>query len=265
MSSPCYSFHSFHIRYSKLQIKDETAFLGSLSDHLTHRYSRPITSIAATLQHGACLLLGGTFDPAYIVVISAIPSLLQPATNKRNAALLQKHLEITLGVRSDRGVVRFVPVGEDCLARGGRTVAADVGEHKSGDGAIHRRRTIRVGDRRPFLHVESTKLTLALIQTFSRLKPGWQSTISPPPPVPDLPKTRAHLRSASTSSVQVEGSRASHQTEGSRADRVVGESPKGKELKQKGGMNFVQSIFRRASKVGRGQQTGGHADERTPE
>lgn len=143
--------------YSQLQIKDETAFLGSLSDHLTHRYSRPITSIAATLQHGACLLLGGTFDPAYIVTISAIPSLLQPATNKRNAALLQKHLEMTLGVRSDRGVVRFVPIGEDCLARGGRTVAADVGEHKGVDGAIHRRRTIRVGNRRPFLCILSQR------------------------------------------------------------------------------------------------------------
>lgn len=117
--------------------------MSSLSEHLTHRYARPLSSVAVTLQHGACLLLGGTFDPAYIITIHAIPSLVQPATNKRNAALLQKHLEMTLGVRSDRGVVRFVAVAEECLARGGRTVASDV-EERDEEGRVQRRRTIRV-------------------------------------------------------------------------------------------------------------------------
>lgn len=118
--------------------------MGSLSEHLTHRYSRPLTSIAVTLQHGTCLFLGGTFDPAYIITIHAIPGLVQTATNKRNAALLQKHLEMTLGVRSDRGVVRFVAIAEECLARGGRTVAADIGEDREDGREVQRRRTIRV-------------------------------------------------------------------------------------------------------------------------
>jgi hypothetical protein len=46
---------------------------------------------------------GGSFDPAYVMSVSALPSQLQPTTNRRNAALIQRHMEETLGVRPARG------------------------------------------------------------------------------------------------------------------------------------------------------------------
>lgn len=122
------------------------AFMTDLSEHLSHRYARPISSIAVTLQHGVCLLMGGSLEPAYIVAIHALPGLVQTATNKRNAALLQRHLLGALGVVPARGMIRFVGVPEECLAVGGRTVAGELAGERTGvEGRrVQRRRTVRV-------------------------------------------------------------------------------------------------------------------------
>ncbi|KAK7213577.1 hypothetical protein V2G26_020755 [Clonostachys chloroleuca] len=109
-------------------INDEAAFMSNLASLIARRYDRPITSVAVTVEHGVCMLFSGTFDPAYIITIHAIPSLVQPVTNKRNLALLQHHLECALRVPSSRGLVRFVSVPEDCFGRNGRTVAGDIME-----------------------------------------------------------------------------------------------------------------------------------------
>lgn len=128
--------------------------MNGLSKHLSSRYARHISSVAVTLQHGACLLLGSSLDPAYIVAVHALPELVQTATNKRNAALLQRHLQDALDVVPARGIVRFVGVPEECLARGGRTVAGELTGEKDkqhgierdeeGKGEVQRRRTVRV-------------------------------------------------------------------------------------------------------------------------
>lgn len=79
-----------------------------------------------TFNHSACLLLGGSFDPTYVLTISALPVQLQPTTNKRNASLIQSFLYESLGVPSDRGVVKFVPIQEECLALNGMTILGDI-------------------------------------------------------------------------------------------------------------------------------------------
>ncbi len=84
--------------------------------------------MVVTLQHGACMFFGGSFDPAYVMTVYALPSQLLPTTNKRNAALMQKYMEETLGVNPDRGFLRFVPTGEEHLARGGKTMAGEIEE-----------------------------------------------------------------------------------------------------------------------------------------
>ncbi|KAJ4414196.1 hypothetical protein N0V85_003248 [Neurospora sp. IMI 360204] len=45
-------------------ISDEFTFITELTYHLSTRYQRPVSSIVVTLHHGACMLFGGTFDPA---------------------------------------------------------------------------------------------------------------------------------------------------------------------------------------------------------
>lgn len=73
-------------------------------------------------------MFGGSFDPAYTLTIHALPCLVQPTTNKRNAALIQRHIQETLGVTASRGHVRFVATPEENVAVGGKTIAAEIEE-----------------------------------------------------------------------------------------------------------------------------------------
>ncbi|KAH7401178.1 Tautomerase/MIF superfamily [Pyrenochaeta sp. MPI-SDFR-AT-0127] len=107
-------------------IKDEYTLVTDLSHHLSTRYQRPETSIMITVNHSACLLLGGSFEPTYILTINALPIQLQPTTNKRNAALIQTFMAESIGVSSDRGIVKFVPIPEESLAMNGMTILGEI-------------------------------------------------------------------------------------------------------------------------------------------
>ncbi len=78
------------------------------------------------LTHSACLLLGGSFEPAYILTISALPSQVQAATNKRNTALVQSFMADAIGVTAERGIIKYTPIAEENLAINGRTVLGEI-------------------------------------------------------------------------------------------------------------------------------------------
>ncbi|KAL2201239.1 Tautomerase/MIF superfamily [Corynascus similis CBS 632.67] len=117
-------------------VRDELTLITDLACQLATRYRRPVSSVVVTLHQGACMLFAGTLDPAYAMVVRALPSQLRPATNKRNAALLQRHMEDALGVPPHRGILRFVPVSEEHLACGGRTVAGEIEELEREAGGV---------------------------------------------------------------------------------------------------------------------------------
>jgi len=62
------------------------------------------------------------------MTITALPSLVQPTTNKRNTALIQKSMEQSLGVSPQRGLIRFIAAGEENLATNSRTVLGEIEE-----------------------------------------------------------------------------------------------------------------------------------------
>lgn len=107
-------------------IKDEYTLVTDLSHHLSARYQRPETSIMITVNHSACLLLGGTFEPTYFLTINALPVQLQPTTNKRNAAMIQAFMTESIGVTPDRGIIKFAAIPEESLAMNGMTVLGDI-------------------------------------------------------------------------------------------------------------------------------------------
>lgn len=88
-----------------------------------------------TLDHSASVCLGGSFDPAYFLTISACSKFLQPTLNKRNAALIQKFLFDVMGLPPSRGIVRFVTIPEESLAMDGRTVLGDIQAEEKNRGA----------------------------------------------------------------------------------------------------------------------------------
>ena len=100
--------------------------MSELSQHLSQRYQRPTSSIFITLDHSSCLLFAGSFESAYILTITALPSQITPTTNKRNAALTQSFMATSLGVLPDRGIVKFVGVPEEYLATSGTTILGQI-------------------------------------------------------------------------------------------------------------------------------------------
>ena len=108
------------------QVGDEFDFLNEFSQHLSQRYQKPTSSIFITLDHSACLLYASSFDSAYILTITALPSQIQPAANKRNAALIQSFMTASLGVLPDRGVIKFIGIPDECFATEGITIQGQI-------------------------------------------------------------------------------------------------------------------------------------------
>ncbi|KAH7417674.1 Tautomerase/MIF superfamily [Cadophora sp. MPI-SDFR-AT-0126] len=123
-------------------VNDEYTVTTDLSYYLSQRYQRPENSIVVTLTHSLCMLFGGNFDPAYTLTISALPSQLQPVTNKRNATLLAQHIQESLQVPPQRGVIKFIAIAEENLANDGKTVSGEIEdlekETLEGNGSLHR-------------------------------------------------------------------------------------------------------------------------------
>lgn len=78
------------------------------------------------VDHSSCLALAGTFEPCYILTLTALPSQMQPTTNKRNAALIQSFMADILSVSPDRGIVKFVPIAEEDYAMNGSTMLGEI-------------------------------------------------------------------------------------------------------------------------------------------
>jgi hypothetical protein len=76
--------------------------------------------------------------------ITALPSQVQPVTNKRNTMLLAKRLEEYLGVSPSRGLIKFVGVQEENFAFNGKTAAAEIEdlERDQGDDNTTIKRTL---------------------------------------------------------------------------------------------------------------------------
>ncbi|KAH6681796.1 Tautomerase/MIF superfamily [Halenospora varia] len=176
-------------------VQDEYTFITDLSYALSTRYQRPESSILVTVAHSACLLFGGSFDPAYTMTITALASQLQPVTNKRNASLLAKAMEEGLGVGPDRGLIKFVAIAEENLATNGRTLAGDIEELEKENGEDNsnlKRNLSRANKNKKRQSMKS----LRNLKSSSHL-PTHDEQLTPPlsepmsPPLPGLPPKSA--------------------------------------------------------------------------
>lgn len=180
-------------------IQDEYTFITDLSYSLSSRYQRPESSILVTVSHSACLLFGGSFDPAYTLTITALPSQVQPVTNKRNAALLQKNMEDALGVSPERGLVKFVAIAEENMATNGRTAAGEIEDLESAEGinrrkstAINRKSSVTPGGangskRKSTRSLKSLKIGTNLPTHDEQMTPPLSERKDSPPPIPPVP------------------------------------------------------------------------------
>ncbi|KAJ5746953.1 uncharacterized protein N7511_008649 [Penicillium nucicola] len=119
---------------TNIKAKEKTPkLLSDLGLFFAQTYQRPQTSVLVTLSEDASLIFGNTPDPAYLVKICALPSLVAPLTNQRNTSLIQTALLGYLGIPPDRGVVIFDAVEEDNLATDGTTARGEIGRLERND------------------------------------------------------------------------------------------------------------------------------------
>ncbi|KAL3419426.1 macrophage migration inhibitory factor [Phlyctema vagabunda] len=175
-------------------IQDEYTFITDLSYTLSSRYQRPESSILVAVTHSACLLFGGSFDPAYTMTITALPSQVQQVTNKRNAALLQKNMEEALGVAPDRGLIKFMAIPEENLATNGKTAAGEIEELELAENGG--RKTTSRKSSAPNLHPKGSKrkstrslrnLPISLSTHDEQMTPPPSDHKGSPPPMPPMP------------------------------------------------------------------------------
>ncbi|KAF2194523.1 Tautomerase/MIF [Zopfia rhizophila CBS 207.26] len=165
-------------------VKDEYTLVTDLSHQLSMRYQRPESSIMITVNHSACILLGGSFDPTYVLTITALPVQVQPTTNKRNAAMLQSFLSETIGVTSDRGIVKFMAIQEDSLAINGNTLLSEIERlerHQAEENGGGLKRALTKNSRRSA--VAKSKSSIQLSRNNSKVT-GGRAVHTPPLPSP---------------------------------------------------------------------------------
>ncbi|KAJ9638404.1 hypothetical protein H2199_007092 [Coniosporium tulheliwenetii] len=148
--------------------------------------SKTPSLIMIFVQHSALLCLGGTFDPAYLLTITALPVQVQSVTNKRNAAMIQSFMSDLLNVASDRGVIRFEAIPEENLAINGKTILGEVErlekqQAEENNGPL--KRALTKSSRKSIIsRKDSPQLSRK-----SSLKPERDRTLSPPlSPRPDV-------------------------------------------------------------------------------
>ena len=150
------------------------------------RYQRPETSIMITVNHSACLLLGGSFEPTYILTINALPAQVQPTTNKRNASLIQTFMAESIGVSPERGIVKFIAIPEESLAMNGMTILGDIErmERQTGEDSSNIKRAMTKSSRMSV--VARAKSTMQLSRGLSKLDTASRAVVACEP-IPDGP------------------------------------------------------------------------------
>jgi hypothetical protein len=136
-----------------------------------------------TVNHSACLLLGGSFEPTYILTINALPVQIQPTTNKRNAALIQQFMCESIGVTPDRGIIKFVAIQEESLAMNGMTILGEIERlerQQAEEAGTGMKRAMTKSSRKSA--VSKAKSSMQLSRNTSKANAGARAGVSPPLP-----------------------------------------------------------------------------------
>lgn len=135
-----------------------------------------------TVNHSACLLLGGSFEPTYILTVNALPIQLLPTTNKRNAALIQTFLAESIGVSPERGIIKFVPIPEESFAMNGMTILGEIERlerQQAEENGSNIKRAVTKSSRKSFSAVSKAKSSIALGRKESKVNAAQRDTLAP--------------------------------------------------------------------------------------
>lgn len=135
------------------------------------------------------MVLGGNYDRAYSMNISALPSLVQASKNKKFAPIIQTAMMRALEVPPERGIIRFAPVLEENYAINGNTVAGEIEDSRAE--SIEEDLILNTGSLREGGHIKK-KPTKRSLPNLRNLYPPPDMPLPPTPsvaatPVPSIP------------------------------------------------------------------------------
>ncbi|KAL7268810.1 hypothetical protein RUND412_008548 [Rhizina undulata] len=102
-------------------LENEFDFAKSISEMIAKRYGRTEDNVCVSIDHSACMIMGGSFDGSYLLTITSL-SMVSPTCNKRNTALISDWINNNLGVPPHRGFIRFIDPDFANYAMGGSTM-----------------------------------------------------------------------------------------------------------------------------------------------
>lgn len=161
-----------------------------------------------TVNHSACLLLGGSFEPTYVLTITALPAHVQPTTNKRNAALIQNFMFESLGVPLERGIVKFVAIQEECIAINGTTILGEIEsmQRQLGEENSALKRGLTKSSKRSAVSKAKSSFQLAR-NVSSKTDQGARAVVTPPLPSPSPLDSGVAVDRAEPDTLQIDDSK----------------------------------------------------------
>ncbi|KAG5300433.1 MIF domain-containing protein [Histoplasma ohiense] len=100
--------------------------LSELSLNLSLIFQRPESSILLYVEHNCCLMLASSYEPAYLVTVSALPCSIAPITNLRHTVLIQTAILDIFNIPGNRGVIKFESMAEENFATNGSTIRDEI-------------------------------------------------------------------------------------------------------------------------------------------
>lgn len=112
---------------SNIKPADLPAFVKEFSKVTAELLGKPEKYISVDFRHNETLSFAGTFDPAFLLVITSLGNI-NPEVNEKYSATLFAYLKEKLGVPGDRGYITFNDPGNAYIGHEGTTFATIFGK-----------------------------------------------------------------------------------------------------------------------------------------
>ncbi|EJD37888.1 Tautomerase/MIF [Auricularia subglabra TFB-10046 SS5] len=112
---------------SNVKPADLQSFVKEFSKVSAETLSKPGKYISIDFRHNETLSFAGTFDPAFLLVITSLGNV-NPSANEKYSAAFFAFLKEKLGVPGDRGYITFSDPGNAFLGHEGTTFATIFGK-----------------------------------------------------------------------------------------------------------------------------------------
>jgi len=112
---------------TNVKVADTRSFVLNFSKASANTLGKPEEYISVSYRYNEHLTFGGTFDPAFLLVITSLDNI-NPEKNEAYSKDLFALLNKELGVRGDRGYITFYDPGRAYLGHQGTTFATIFGK-----------------------------------------------------------------------------------------------------------------------------------------